>query len=134
LEEEATMRKLVTITLLATLAAACASTGPPVDPKTMTDAELEIRAAESAGATEHAADLLAKSRRAFEAARRASASGDGEEARRWLLEARAYADAAESRARAEKVRVEVTRLRREADELEMRTKQMRERAPGGASQ
>lgn len=129
------MKKVSIVILMgAALALGCASTGPPVDPKMMTDAELEIRAAESAGAGELASDLLVKARRAYDAARRASAAGNGEEARERLLEARAYADAAESRARAEKLRTEVARFKREADELEMRTKQIRERAPGGAGQ
>lgn len=128
------MRKLSTIALLGVLAVACASTGPPLDSKAMTDVELEVRAAESAGAAEHASDLLAKARRAFDAARRASTAGNGEEARQRLLEARAYADAAESRARAEKLRVEVTRLRQEADELETRTRQIQGRARPGSAQ
>ena len=129
------MKKVSIVILLgAALALGCASTGPPLDAKMMTDAELEIRAAESAGAGELASDLLVKARRAYDAARRASAAGNGEEARERLLEARAYADAAESRARAEKLRSEVARFKRDADELEMRTKQIRERAPGGASQ
>jgi hypothetical protein len=129
------MRKLSIVVLLgAALAIGCASSGPPVDAKAMTDAELELRAAESAGAGELAPDLLTKARRAYDAARRASAAGNGEEARDHLLEARAYADAAESRARAEKLRAEVARFKREADELEMRTRQIRERAPGGTGQ
>ncbi|MFN2386135.1 MAG: DUF4398 domain-containing protein [Thermoanaerobaculia bacterium] len=129
------MKKVSIVVLLGSaLAVGCASTGPPVDAKAMTDAELELRAAESAGAGELATDLLAKARRAYDAARRASAAGNGEEARDRLLEARAYADAAESRARAEKLRTEVARFKREADELEMRTRRIRERAPGGAGQ
>ena len=127
------MRTLTTISLFAVLAAGCASTGPAVDPKAMTDADLEIRAAESAGAAEHSADLLAKARRSYESARRASAAGNSEEARQHLAEARAYADAAESRAHAEKLRADVARLRREADELDAKTKQIRDRAPGGAT-
>jgi hypothetical protein len=129
------MRKLWIVVLLGSgLAIGCASAGPPVDAKSMTDAELELKAAESAGAGELAPDLLTKARRAYDAARRASAAGNGEEARDYLLEARAYADAAESRARAEKLRTEVARFKRDADELEMRTRQIRERAPGGTGQ
>jgi len=128
------MRKVSAIALMGALTFACASTGPPLEPRALTDVELEVRSAESAGAAEHAADLLGKARRAYDAARRASTAGNGEEARQRLLEARAYADAAESRARAEKLRVEVTRLRQEADELENRTKQIRDRARGGANQ
>lgn len=125
------MRKLGSFLLLGVLAAGCASSGPPVEQKLMTDTELAIRNAESAGAPERAPDLLSKSRRSFEAARKASAAGDEEEARQRLAEATAYAAAAESRAKAEKLKADAARVRREAEELEMKTKQIRERARGG---
>jgi hypothetical protein len=128
------MKKILTVTMLfGLLAIGCASTGPPLDPKALTEAEAEIRAAESAGAEQLAADLLGKSRRSLDAAKRASAGGNGEEARRWLEEARAYAYAAENQAHVERLRADVARLKGEADELEMRSKQIRERARGGAS-
>lgn len=123
------MKRRLAILAAAILAAGCASTGPPPDPKLFTDAELAVRGAESAGAPQFAPDLLGKARQALESARKASAAGDGEQARRRLLEAQAYARAAESRAKAEKIQGDSARLRREADELEAKAREIRERGP-----
>lgn len=124
------MRRLILFLLFAVVGGACASSGPPIEQKLITDAEVAIRNAENSGAPERAPDLLAKSRGALDAARKASAAGDGEAARARLMEANAYAEAAAAKAKAEKAKSDAARMRRDADELEARTKQFR---PGGTS-
>ena len=112
------------------LAIGCASTtsGPPLDPARVTETEVAIRAAENAGAGQYAADLLGRAHQALAAARRASSEGNNAEATVRIDEARAFAGAAEARARAEKARAEAARARHEADELEARTRQLKEEA------
>jgi len=110
--------------MVGALAGCASSGGPPVAAEEVIEAERALRSAEEAGAEERAPELFEEARIALQAARRAS----GEEARRRLLEARDYAAAAESMARAERVQREANRIRREADELEQRADQIREDA------
>jgi hypothetical protein len=119
------MRRLIVVFLMGGLGAACASSGPPVEPQLVTDVEVAIRNAENAGAPERAPDLLAKSRSALDAARKASAAGDGNAARARLTEANAYAEAAAAKAKAEKAKSDAAQMRRDADELEAKTRQIR---------
>jgi hypothetical protein len=122
------MKRPALLLLATAFLAACASSGPPVAPALLADTEAAVRRAENAGARERAADLLAKSQRAWDEGRAASSRGDGETARRRLEEARAYAAAAEAQARAETMKSEAASLRRQADELEAKTRQLREQS------
>ena len=112
--------------LLTSLAAGCSSTasGPPPEPGKVTETEVAIRAAENAGASEGAPDLLDRARKSLANARQAATAGNGAEARAQLEEAKAFAAAAEARARAEKARAAAARLKDEADQLEARVKQL----------
>ena len=121
-------RSLTALPIATLLAAACASSGPPVSPAQTTEAEAAIRGAENAGAPVGASDLLDRSRRALATARQAIAQGNNEEAANQLAEAKAFAAAAEARARAENVKRQAAEARRQADELESKTKQLQERA------
>ena len=96
-------------------------------PALLADTEAAVRRAENAGARERAADLLAKSQRAWDEGRAASSRGDGEQPRR-RLESPAYAAAAEARARAEAMKSEAASLRQQADELEAKTRQLRDQS------
>ena len=120
------MKRVAVLLLLTAAVAGCASSGPPVAPALLADTEAAVRRAEDAGARESATDLLAKSRRSWEEGRAASSRGDGETARRRLEEARAYAAAAEARANAERMKSEAASLRQQADELELKIRQLRE--------
>src|SRR2546423_1490331 len=118
-----------TIALLCTLAplvSACASSGPPVASGQVTEVEASIRSAENAGAADSAVDLLDRARKALAAAGQASNRGDNDESRRLLDEAKAYAAAAEARSNSEKLKLQAAELRRQADELESKAKQLQE--------
>jgi hypothetical protein len=82
-------------------ASACATAAPDITPQQITEVDLVIRRAVAAGADRLAPDLLASSREAYDAARRASFAHEPDEARRQLDEAKAYAIAAELQATAE---------------------------------
>ena len=84
--------------------------------------------AETAGAAQLAPDLLAKARRARDEAKTASSRGEGEVARRRFVEAEEYAQAAEAKANAERLKSEAAMLRQQADELEAKTRQLREQS------
>ena len=122
------MRTTVVILLAALFAVGCASSGPPVAPAMVAETEAAVRRAESAGAGERAPDLLAKARRAWDEARLASSRGDGETARRRFVEAQEYAQAAEAKANAERMKSEAALLRQQADELEAKTRELREQS------
>lgn len=122
------MRKTALILLAATFAVNCASSGPPVAPEMVAQTEAAVRRAETAGARERAPDLLGKARRAWDEARMASSRGDGETARRRYVEAEEYAQAAEAKANAERIKSEAAMLRQQADELEAKTRQLREQS------
>jgi len=122
------MQKTVVLLLAAAFAVNCASSGPPVAPAMVAETEAALRRAETAGATERAPDLLAKARRAWDEARLASSRGDGETARRRFVEAQEYAEAAEAKANAERMKSEAAMLRQQADELEAKTRQLREQS------
>src|SRR5205823_7301002 len=79
--EEVVMRRTAALLLALALAAGCASSGPPVAPAVLAETEAAVHRAESAGARERAADLLAKARRAWDEGRLASTRGEGEIAR-----------------------------------------------------
>ncbi|HEY6065065.1 MAG TPA: hypothetical protein VIY96_02855 [Thermoanaerobaculia bacterium] len=113
------------LAVVAALATACASSGPPASPALLAETEAAVRRAEAAGAGERAPDLLARARRAWDEGRLASGRGEGTIAIRRLEEAREYARAAEARAISERVRAEVAALKQQADELEARTRQIR---------
>jgi hypothetical protein len=119
------MKKLSALLTAALIAAACASSGPPVSPTLVTESEAAVRRAEAAGAGQMAPDLMAKARRAWDEGRAASSRGEGTVATRRFEEAREYARAAEMRATAEKTRGDAAALKQQADELEARTRQMR---------
>jgi len=119
------MKKGLLLILVASLAAACASSGPPASPALAAEAEDAVRRAEAAGAGERAPDLLAKARKAWDEGRLASGRGEGTLAIRRLEEAREYARAAEAQANTERMRSEAAALKQQADELEARTRQIR---------
>lgn len=120
------MNRAVILLLAASLAIGCASTGPPPSPALFAEAEAAVRRAESAGAGERAGDLLSKARRAWDEGRAANSRGDGDLARRRLEEAREYGEAAEVKANAERTKSDAAAAKAAADELEMRTRQIRE--------
>jgi hypothetical protein len=122
------MRKPALLLLAAAFAVNCASSGPPVQPAMVAETEAAIRRAETAGAGERAPDLLSKARRAWDEARLASSRGDGEIARRRYVEAGEYAEAAEAKANAVRIQNEAALLRQQADELEAKTRQLREQS------
>ena len=119
------MKRAAFLLLATAFLVACASAAPRA-PVLLADTEAAVRRAEGAGARERAADLLAKAQRAWDEGRAASSRGDGETARRRLEEARAYAAAAEAQATADRLTSEAADLRRQADELEAKTRQLRE--------
>lgn len=122
------MNKPVVLLLAAAFAVGCASSGPPVAPAMVAETEAAVRRAETAGAGQRAPDLLAKARRAWDEARLASSGGDGETARRRFVEAQEYAEAAEAKANAERMKSDAAMLRQQADELEAKTRQLREQS------
>ena len=122
------MQKTVVLLLAAAFAVNCASSGPAVAPAMVAETEAAVRRAETAGAGQRAPDLLAKARRAWDEARLASSRGDGETARRRFVEAQEYAEAAEAKANAERMKSEAVMLRQQADELEAKTRQLREQS------
>lgn len=119
------MKKGLLLLLAASLATACASSGPPASPALLAESEDAVRRAEAAGAGERAPDLLAKARKAWDEGRLASGRGEGTLAIRRLEEAREYARAAEAQANTERMRSEAAALKQQADELEARTRQIR---------
>lgn len=119
------MKKGLLLIFVASLAVACASSGPPASPALLAETEAAVRRAEAAGAAERAPDLMAKARRAWDEGRLASGRGEGTLAIRRLEEAREYARAAEAQANAERIRSEAAMLKQQADELEARTRQIR---------
>ncbi len=122
------MQKPLLLLLAAALAVGCASSGPPVAPAMVAETEAKVRRAETAGAAQRAPELLAKARRAWDEARLASSGGDGETARRRFVEAQEYAEAAEAKANAERMKSDAAMLRQQADELEAKTRQLREQS------
>jgi hypothetical protein len=119
------VKKTLLLFCVTALLAGCASSGPPASPALLAESEAAVRRAEAAGAAERAPDLLAKARRAWDEGRLASSRGDGTTATRRLEEAREYARAAEARAITERTRSDAEALKRQADELEERTRQLR---------
>src|SRR5688500_5584239 len=122
------MRNTVVVLLAAAFAVNCASSGPPVAPAMVSETEAAVRRAEAAGAGQFAPDLLGKARRAWDEARLASSRGDGEVARRRYVEALEYAEAAEAKANAERMKSDAAALRQQADELEAKTRRLREQS------
>ena len=122
------MRKPALFVLAAIFAVSCASSGPPVAPAMVAQTEAAVRRAETAGAAQFAPDLLAKARRAWDEAKVASSRGEGEIARRRYVEAEEYGQAAEAKANAERLKSEAAVLRQQADELEAKTRQLREQS------
>jgi hypothetical protein len=111
------------------LAAGCASSGPPAPPALLAETEAAVRRAEAAGAAERAPDLIGKARGAWDEGRLASSRGDGTTATRRLEEAREYAEAAEAKANAARMRAEAATVKQQADELEAKTRQLRGQTP-----
>jgi DNA repair photolyase len=123
------MRRTISLLLVLTaVAVGCASTGPPVPPSQVTDAEAAVRSAENAGAASVAPEYLDRAQKALAAGRAAISRSENDEARRQLEEARAYALAAEARSNAERLKRQATELKAQADELESKAKQLQERA------
>jgi len=106
------------------IAVGCASSGSPVTPAQLADAEATIRSAESVGAFERAPDLLQKARNALSAAQQASGRGDHAIARQHLHETTTYADAARNMAQAEARKREAAMVRGEADEIEAKAEEL----------
>jgi hypothetical protein len=117
-------------------AAACATAAPDITPQEITEVDLMIRRAATAGGERLAPELLGSSRESYDAARRASFAHKPVEARRQLEEAKAYAIAAEMRATAEQRQREAFAVGKQADALEARLQdlQRRLRTPGQSSQ
>jgi hypothetical protein len=122
------MRRTIVLFLALAAAVGCASSGPPVPPSQITDAEAAVRSAENAGAAAAAPDYLDHAQKALAAGRAAASRGENDLARRDIEEARAYALAAEARANAERLKRQATDLKAQADELESKAKQLQERA------
>ncbi len=123
------MRNVIGPTLIlavSSLALGCASKGAPVTPAQLADTEATIRSAEAAGAFERAPDLLQKSRQALGAAQQASGKGDHAVARERLLETTTYAEAARARAEAEQKKGESAMVRQQADEIEVKAKEVQQ--------
>lgn len=108
-------------------ASACATTGRDISPQEITEADLMIRRAVTAGAERLAPELLGSAREAFDAARRASFAQKQDEARRQLEQAKAYASAAELRATAEQRRREAGTVGQQADALDARLQDLQQR-------
>ena len=106
----------------------CASSGPPVAPSQVTEAEASIRSAENAGAASSAVELLDRAQKSIAEARQASAKGRNDESRRLLEEAKAYAAAAEARSNVEKLKKLAAELGQQADELESKARQLQQKA------
>ncbi|NGZ96453.1 MAG: hypothetical protein CV089_10060 [Nitrospira sp. WS110] len=122
------MRKVIgpaLVLALSFIAVGCASSVTPVTPAELAETEATIRSAESAGAFDHAPDLLQKSRQALGEAQQASGKGDHAVARERLLETTTYAEAARARAEAEQKKGESVMLRQQADELEAKATQLK---------
>ena len=117
-------------------ASACATAARDITPQEITEVDLMIRGAVTAGAERFAPELLGSSREAFDAARRASFAQKSDEARRQLEEAKAYATAAEVRATAEQRRREAAATGQQADALDAKLQdlQRRLRAPSQSGQ
>lgn len=123
------MKGLLAGTLSAAfLSISCASAGPALAPAEVSETEAAIRSAENAGAAATASDLLGRSKSALASARQAALKGNSDEAQQQIAEANAFAAAAEARARAQAVLSQAGDMRRRADELESKTKQLQERA------
>jgi hypothetical protein len=105
----------------------CASSVPPVSPAQLAETEATIRSAESAGAFERAPDLLQKARQALSAAQQASGRGDHMVARNHLLETTTYAEAARALAQTDRMKNDASRVRQQADELEVNVERLQEK-------
>ncbi|MGH9444016.1 MAG: DUF4398 domain-containing protein [Thermoanaerobaculia bacterium] len=119
--------KFLSISLAASFAifaCACASSGPPLSNVEIAQAETEIRSAENATATQHARELLDRARGDLTAARREWQDRHWDLARRRLVEARAAASAAESKARAIAIQLRADDLKREGDDIQRRTHEL----------
>jgi len=117
-------------------ASACATPARDITSEEIAEADVIIHRAVTAGAERFAPGLLWSSREALDAAQRASFTRKPDEARRRLEEAKAYATAAEIRARAEQRRREALAVGQEADALEVKLQdlQRRLRTPGPSAQ
>ena len=120
-------RIVVTVGFVGVLLAACAITVTDIKPEEVTEVELLMRRAEAAGAGDLAPELLGSARQSFEASRRASFQGNGEDARRRLAEARAYAEAAEVRATAERRQREAAEVGQQVDALDTKLQDLHQR-------
>jgi hypothetical protein len=118
-----TAATLVALVVCIPLTTGCASSGPKVADSEASDAELAIRAAENATATQHAKDLLDRARVALSAAQSDRARGDNNHARARLEEARAAAEAAESKARSVQVAEQAAALQKQLDDLDKRIRE-----------
>ena len=123
-----TAAALAALVVCVPLSTACASSGPRVADTEVSDAELAIRAAENATATQHAKDLLDRARIALSAAQSDRARGDNNHARARLQEARAAAEAAESKARSVQVVEQAAALQKQLDDLDKRIREFNAQA------
>ena len=124
----ATAATLAVLVVSVPLATGCASSGPKVADTEVSDAELAIRAAENATATQHAKDLLDRARIALSAAQSDRARGDNNHARARLQEARAAAEAAESKARSVQDAQQAAALQLQLDDLDKRIREFNAQA------
>jgi hypothetical protein len=111
------------------LGAACAAViSPAMTNQQMAEAELAIRRAEREGASGSAPDLLTMAREALDNGRQSAVRGDREKAQARFLEAKAYAEAAESKTRFARADGQAKQVTKEADDLEAKAKELRSRA------
>lgn len=123
-----TAATLAALVVCIPLATGCASSGPKVADTEVSNAELAIRAAENATATQHAKDLLDRARVALSAAQSDRARGDNDHARARLEEALAAAEAAESKARSVQVAEQAAALQKQLDDLDKRIREFNAQA------
>lgn len=98
--------RLIGLAVVAALLAGCATAPPPV--QMMDRAQMEIRAARSAGAATAAPDTLGEAERRLAAAQQFSANGDNGKAADKAAEAEAAAATARARAEATKLDREIS--------------------------
>lgn len=108
-----------TLALAAALALGCASMGPPND--AISAAELSIRQADDALASQHAPLDLVKSREKLEQAKRAVAEGDNAEARRLAEQSQVDAKLAEEKSLAAKAKRTAQEMERSVTTIRQET-------------
>src|SRR3984893_6845563 len=109
---------------LVLLAVASVASGQKVKDEEVTSVELAIRSAENATATQHAKAMLDRARTALSSAQSERAKGRHPAARRLLGEATAAARASERQAKAVDIGVRAAAVKKEADALEQRTREL----------